>query len=82
MKLLPKGLNRSRYRKLDSGDEEKNNVSLYQIVGEYESDIENKKLSIVSPLAKGLIGKLKGDIVEINSPKGLKTYKIISVKYI
>tara|TARA_B100000029_G_scaffold496421_1_gene562711 strand:+ start:1382 stop:1855 length:474 start_codon:yes stop_codon:yes gene_type:complete len=63
-------------------DEEKNNVSLYQIVGEYESDIENKKLSIVSPLAKGLIGKLKGDIVEINSPKGLKTYKIISVKYI
>ena len=43
---------------------------------------KNKKLSIVSPLAKGLIGKLKGDIVEINSPKGLKTYKIISVKYI
>ena len=63
-------------------DEEKGKKSTYQIVGEYESDIENKKLSIVSPLAKGLIGKLKGDIVEINSPKGLKTYKIISVKYI
>ena len=54
----------------------------YQIVGEYESDIENKKLSIISPLARGLIGKSKDDIVEINSPKGMKSYTIISVKYI
>ena len=54
----------------------------YQIVGEYESDIENKKLSINSPLARGLIGKLKGDSVEINSPKGIKNYTIISVKYV
>ena len=37
--------------------------SKYQIVGEYESDIENKKLSINSPLARGLIGKSKDDIV-------------------
>ena len=34
-------------------------ISVYQIVGEYESDIENKKLSINSPLARGLIGKTK-----------------------
>ena len=54
----------------------------YQIVGEYESDIENKKLSINSPLARGLIGKSKDDNVEINSPKGTKSYTIISVKYI
>ncbi len=54
----------------------------YQIVGEYESDIENKKLSISSPLARGLIGKSKDDNVEINSPKGMKSYTIISVKYI
>tara|TARA_B100001029_G_scaffold59892_1_gene48402 strand:+ start:1147 stop:1620 length:474 start_codon:yes stop_codon:yes gene_type:complete len=54
----------------------------YQIVGEYESDIENKKLSIISPLARGLIGKSKDDNVEINSPKGMKSYTIISVKYI
>ncbi len=54
----------------------------YQIVGEYESDIENKKLSINSPLARGLIGKVKNDNVEINSPKGIKSYTIISVKYI
>ena len=54
----------------------------YQIVGEYESDIENKRLSINSPLARGLIGKVKNDNVEINSPKGIKSYTIISVKYI
>ena len=54
----------------------------YQIVGEYESDIENKKLSISSPLARGLIGKKEEDNVEINSPKGLKSYTILSVKYI
>ena len=54
----------------------------YQIVGEYESDIENKKLSITSPLARGLIGKTEEDNVEINSPKGLKSYTILSVKYI
>ena len=54
----------------------------YQIVGEYESDIANKKLSINSPLARGLIGKTKDDNVEINSPKGIKSYTIISVKYI
>ena len=63
-------------------DDETGNTSIYQIVGEYESDIENKKLSVTSPLARGLIGKSVGDIVEINSPKGLKSYNIISVKYI
>ena len=57
-------------------------IQKHQIVGEYESDIENKKLSIISPLARGLIGKSQGDNVEINSPKGTKSYTIISVKYI
>ena len=63
-------------------DDDNNKRQTYQIVGEYESDIENKKLSINSPLAKGLIGKSKDDNVEINSPKGIKNYTIISVKYI
>ena len=63
-------------------DDNTGNKQKYQIVGEYESDIENKKLSIISPLARGLIGKSQGDIVEINSPKGTKSYTIISVKYI
>ena len=63
-------------------DDDTGKQQIYQIVGEYESDIENKKLSINSPLARGLIGKLKDDSVEINSPKGIKSYTIISVKYI
>jgi len=63
-------------------DDEKGRVFSYQIVGEHESDIENKKLSVNSPLARGLIGKVKDNVVEINSPKGIKTYTIISVKYI
>ncbi len=64
--------------------QEENNkgTSTYQIVGEYESDIENKKLSINSPLARSLIGKQKNEIVEVTSPKGIKVYKIISVKFI
>tara|TARA_Y100000741_G_scaffold337644_1_gene297141 strand:+ start:1159 stop:1629 length:471 start_codon:yes stop_codon:yes gene_type:complete len=61
----------------DDSDEE----STYQIVGEFESDIEKNKLSINSPLARGLIGKSKNDTVEINSPKGIKSYNIISFKF-
>ena len=63
-------------------DDDTGTIHNYQIVGEYESDIENKKLSITSPLARGLIGKTEEDNVEINSPKGLKSYTILSVKYI
>ena len=54
----------------------------YQIVGEYESDIKNNKLSVNSPLAKGLINKVIDDVVEINSPKGQKSYTIKAVKYV
>ena len=63
-------------------DEDTEKKQKYQIVGDYESDIENGKLSISSPLARGLIGKSKDDSVEINSPKGQKNYTILSVKYI
>ena len=62
-------------------DDETGEQSTYQIVGEYESDIDNKKLSINSPLARGLIGKNKEDVVEINGPKGIKVYTILSVKF-
>ena len=62
-------------------DNETGEQSTYQIVGEHESDIENKKISINSPMARGLIGKSKNDVVEINSPKGIKFYTVISVKF-
>ena len=63
-------------------DDETSEKSTYQIVGEYESDIKNNKLSVSSPLARGLINKSIDDVVEINSPKGQKSYTIKSVKYI
>ena len=63
-------------------DDENGEISSYQIVGDYESDIKNKKLSVSSPLARGLINKIVEDVVEINSPKGQKSYTIKSVKYV
>ena len=63
-------------------DDDTGEIATYQIVGEYESDIENKKLSVNSPLARGLINKSISDVVEINSPKGQKSYTIKSVKYV
>ena len=63
-------------------DDESGEQYIYQIVGDYESDIKNKKLSVSSPLARGLINKTIDDVVEINSPKGKKSYTIKSIKYV
>ena len=63
-------------------DDESGEQYSYQIVGDYESDIKNKKLSISSPLARGLINKTIDDVVEIISPKGQKSYTIKSIKYV
>ena len=63
-------------------DDESGEISSYQIVGDYESDIKNKKLSVSSPLARGLINKTVDDVVEIYSPKGQKSYTIKSIKYV
>ena len=62
-------------------DEETDEESTYQIVGEYEADLKTGKISITSPIARGLIGKKQGVSVEINTPKGQKYYEILSVKY-
>jgi transcription elongation factor GreA len=65
--------------KLVDIDTDKEN--LYQIVGEYESDLQNQKISITSPLAKALIGKSQGDVAEVHAPTGIKEYEILEVKY-
>ena len=56
--------------------------SKYQIVGDDESSIKDNKISINSPLAKALIGKEDGDIVEFETPGGLKNYEILKVSYV
>ena len=54
----------------------------YQIVGYDEADIKSSKISISSPIARALIGKELGDVVEVETPGGIKSYEIINVKYI
>ena len=54
----------------------------YKLVGKDEADLKKKLIFFKSPMGKGLIGKNKGDLVEINTPSGLKNFKIKDVKYI
>lgn len=53
----------------------------YQIVGEEESDVKNGRVSVFSPLARAIIGKKKGDLVEFTSPKNEKEYEIITFEF-
>lgn len=57
--------------------ESEENMS-YQIVGEDEADVKQGKISVYSPLARSIIGRKKGDVVEFKSPKGEKEYEIIN----
>ena len=51
-------------------------------MGKDEADLKQKLLYFKSPIGKGLIGKNKGDLVEVNTPAGVKNFEIIDVKYI
>ena len=62
-------------------DEDTEVEMAYQIVGEYEANVEDGKVSIASPIARALIGKEVGDSVEVNTPGGGKSYEILSVKF-
>ena len=54
----------------------------YKLVGKDESNLEKKLIYFKSPIGKGLIGKNKNELVEIETPAGLKNFEIIDVKYI
>lgn len=54
----------------------------YQIVGEDEADLKQKKISVTSPIARALIGKLEGDLVQVKIPDGTVEYEIIEVQHI
>lgn len=62
-------------------DEETDEESTYQIVGELESDIAAGLLSVASPLARAIIGKAVGDQVEVATPRGTRDYEIVSVEF-
>ena len=62
-------------------DEDTDEEVTYTIVGTDEADIKSGLLSVTSPLARGIIGKNKGDSAEVNTPGGIKYYEILTVKY-
>ncbi|SPF77580.1 transcription elongation factor GreA [Pseudoprimorskyibacter insulae] len=63
-------------------DEDTDAEKTWQIVGEYEANIEKGLLNIKSPIARALIGKEEGDSVEVNTPGGQKSYEILTIKYV
>ena len=63
-------------------DVENGDVMTYQIVGDDEADIRQRKISISSPIARALIGKYSGDVAEVQAPGGIREYKIVNVLYI
>lgn len=62
-------------------DEDTDEKSTYQVVGEHEANIKEGLLSVTSPMARAMIGKTVGDSVEVTTPGGTKSYEIMTVKY-
>lgn len=63
-------------------DEDSGEEAVYKIVGEDEADVRAGKVSITSPVARALIGKEEGDVVEVTAPGGSKSYEILKVKWV
>ena len=63
-------------------DEDTEESARYQIVGEHEADVRSGKVSISSPIARAMIGKETGDVVEVNTPGGVKAYEIVKVEWV
>ncbi|MFC4724881.1 transcription elongation factor GreA [Glycocaulis abyssi] len=62
-------------------DEDTEAEATYKIVGDDEADVKSGKISVSSPIARSLINKETGDVVEVNAPGGLKTYEILKVEW-
>ena len=63
-------------------DEDTEEEARYQIVGEHEADVKGGKVSITSPIARAMIGKEVGDVVEVNTPGGVKAYEILKLDWV
>lgn len=91
---LEMAINRSEVIEIDNEQTEKiffgktvelrniiNNQNIvYQLVGPYESDPENGKISVTSPLGKALIGKEEGDTIKVKTPTGVQEFEILEIK--
>jgi len=67
---------------LNLRDENGSQEVTYQIVGDFEADITQGKISISSPIARALIGKELGDLVEVQVPGGVRSYEILDIRYV
>jgi transcription elongation factor GreA len=67
---------------VDLEDLETGEKVTYQIVGVDEADIKHNKVSVTSPIARALIGKFGGDVVEVQAPSGVREYEVLDVRYI
>lgn len=63
-------------------DEDTEEEHVYKIVGEDEADVKSGKISIASPVARAMISKEAGDVVEVTTPSGIKSLEILSVDWI
>jgi transcription elongation factor GreA len=54
---------------------------VYQVAGEDEADIRAGRISITSPIARALVGKSQGDVVEVSAPGGVRSYEIMAVRF-
>ena len=62
-------------------DEDTEEEGRYQIVGEHEADVKGGRISLSSPLARAMIGKEVSDVVEVNTPGGVKAYEILKIEW-
>ena len=62
-------------------DEDTEQEKTYQIVGEPEADVRSGRVSVMSPIARALMGKTVGDTVEVATPGGGKSYEIVGVRF-
>lgn len=63
-------------------DEDTEEERIWQIVGDFEADVKDRKISVSSPIARAVIGKAEGEVVEVAAPGGARSYEIAKVKFV
>ena len=67
---------------VDLEDEDSGARTTYQIVGEDEADIKAQRISVTSPIARALVGKTAGDVVDVTAPGGTRSFEIVAIRYV
>ena len=67
---------------VDLEDQDDSRKLTYQIVGEDEADLKQSRIAVTSPIARALVGKSVGDVVDVIAPAGTRSYEIVAVRYV